>query len=191
MSDDVNDRWKTVQNLAAAKKMILDSPQVFSPDDLRWLPLQGRKTILDFGCGVGRNIPALLALAPEAHIIGYDSPNMRRLAEEYLGSEQYGKIDWITPPPENLKRVTYDLILAVIVFQHIEEQELRNILSILRDQLSDDGKLGINSRGWSDDHRKSVWKIILDYFVAAPESHLNLDAAVGNNHQQVVFSRKE
>ena len=141
MSYEVNDRWKTVQNLTEAKKMILDSPQPFAPDDLTWLPIKGRKTILDFGCGVERNIPALLTLADaDAHIIGYDSPNMRSLAKEHLRFEQYNRINWIIPPPQSLKTLTFDLIVAVLVFQHIEEQELRGILSILKDQLSRDGK---------------------------------------------------
>lgn len=177
-----------MQNLDVAKKLILSSNQEFAPTPaLEELDLQGCKVILDFGCGVGRNFQAFWKAAPNARVVGYDFPNYQKLATDYLGLEKFRKIDWVTPPPENLKVFTYDFIVADITFQHISESDLRIILPILRDRLSLDGKLWVSSRCWSDDNRKSVWKIILDYFV--PISPLDLTAAVGNNHQQVLFGR--
>jgi cyclopropane fatty-acyl-phospholipid synthase-like methyltransferase len=186
---DFTESWKTVQSLDAAKKLILSSNQAFAPThSLEKLPLQDSKVVLDFGCGVGRNIPALLAGAPNAHVVAYDFPNMQELARQYLGLEKSSRIDWRTPPPENLRAFTYDFVVADITFQHIRESELRLILSILGGQLSRNGKLWVSSRGWSDDNHKSVWEIVLDYFY--PVTLLDLEAAVGDNHQQVLFRRR-
>ena len=183
---DFTESWRTVQSLDSAKKLILSSNQAFAPTpSLEELPLQDCRVVLDFGCGVGRNISALLARAPYARIVAYDFRNMQELARQYLGLEKFSKIDWRTPPPENLRAFTYDFVVADITFQHIKESELRLILSILVEQLSTNGRLWVSSRWWSDDNHKSVWEIILDYF--CPITLLDLGAAVDDNHQQVLF----
>lgn len=183
---DFTESWRSVQNLDAAKMLILSSDQEFGPTPaLGELSLQDCNVVLDFGCGVGRNIPALSKAARNARIVAYDFPNMQKLAKEYLGLGESSKIDWITPPPEKLRAFTYDFVVADITFQHIKESELRLILSILGCQLSSNGKLWVGGRWWSDDAAKSVWEIVLDYFY--PITLLDLEAAVGDNHQQVLF----
>lgn len=183
---DLSNEWRNLRNLEVAKRKILDSNQPFAPSpQLEGLPLRGCKTILDFGCGVGRNIPSLLRLAPDARIIGYDLPNLVELANVYLGPEVFKKIEWLNPPPTALRIHTYDFVVADISFQHLDESELRLVLTILKDRLQPNGKLWVAGRWWSDYKHKSVWEMVLDYF--DPVTPLKLDEAVGDNHQQVLF----
>jgi cyclopropane fatty-acyl-phospholipid synthase-like methyltransferase len=192
MSDgtiDFTEGWRKIESLDAAEKLIMAGNQKFAPTPaLENLPLQECKVILDFGCGVGRNIPALMRGAPTARIIGYDLSEMQKFALEYLnglGIDGSDRIEWVSPPPTKLRNFTFDFIVADLTFQHIAETELRSILLILRDQMEPTGRLWVGSRSWSDDSLKSVWEVILDYFY--PITFLDLQAAVGDNHQHVTF----
>jgi SAM-dependent methyltransferase len=83
----------------------------------------GLASVLDFGCGVGRNFPYLRTLARE--IAGFDLPDMiarcRTLAPE---------------PPDRLfddwnvvRTRRFDLVVASLVLQHIEPALCRGYLS--------------------------------------------------------------
>jgi hypothetical protein len=185
---DFSREWRSLRNLEEARRKILDSDQPYEPSpQLQNLPLRDCKAILDCMCGMGRNIPGLLKLAPNAHIIGYDLPNIIELAKQDLGMDVFRKIEWISPPPAILGNYSYDFVIADLALQHLGESELRLILSILKDRLQTDGKLWVSGRWWTEDE-KSVWTIVLDYFDSI--TTLDLSAAVGNNHQNVLFRPK-
>ncbi len=87
------------------------------------IPLPGHvERVLDFGCGVGRTFPFLRTIAQ--HVTGFDLPPMieqcRRLATERADALED---DW-----ETVRSSRFDLIVAVLVLQHIEPAACRAYL---------------------------------------------------------------
>jgi len=71
--------------------------------------------ILDFGCGVGRNI---FAFSDKWNICGYDSPNMLIKAQEYCKvkfNKEFKNIT-LTSNWDELKINKFDCIYATLVF---------------------------------------------------------------------------
>lgn len=126
----------------------------------------GYSNILDFGCGVGRNLKYLV---DNCHnVSAYDFPNMVKMAREYLGA--YAEwVNFIEPPLNNLAGYGFDLTIAVVVFQHMHVEDLRNALIRISAQSKE---LFVCSRGYADD-RFNVWKIIREYF--EPVNKIDID----------------
>jgi SAM-dependent methyltransferase len=89
------------------------------------------KTVLDFGCGVGR------VLVPFAHVaedvVGVDvSPSMLREARQNCDERQLTNVR-LLPSDDDLSALsgTFDLIHSVIVFQHIRADRGRGIFGNL------------------------------------------------------------
>ena len=78
--------------------------------------------VLDFGCGLGRTFPFLRTIA--RHVTGFDLPPMieqcRALAPEAADDLQ---ADW-----DVVRGSRFDLIVAVLVLQHIEPPACRGYL---------------------------------------------------------------
>ena len=83
----------------------------------------GMSTILDFGCGLGRNFPFLRELG--AHVAGFDLPPMIERCRE-LAPVQADELssDWAS-----IQSRKFDLIFATLVLQHIEPEACRTYLS--------------------------------------------------------------
>lgn len=83
----------------------------------------GLDSVLDFGCGLGRNFPYLKRVARS--VAGFDLPPMiarcRTVASEGVGLLSD---DW-----EQIKTLHFDLIVASLVLQHIEPAPLRTYLA--------------------------------------------------------------
>ena len=81
------------------------------------------ESVLDFGCGLGRNFPYLKTVA--SRVVGYDLPPMiercRALATETVGDLIS---DW-----EQGRTRRYDLVFASLVLQHIDTDECRRYLA--------------------------------------------------------------
>ena len=118
--------------------------------------------ILDFGCGLGRNILGILE-ATCWNVTGYDSPAMLKRAWTWLdsktqpatvrGTERCTLIDdW-----NNARFLTFECVLASLVFQHIYELELVEYLSDLRSMTR---VLVVHGRRINDDSGKNTWEII-------------------------------
>lgn len=182
--------WDKFDNLEQAKRSILteyaNSGVPFQP--VGSLPLMVKvedySCILDFGCGVGRNMDYLLRhAAPGAEIVGYDFQNMTKLAKEYLGSERWEHAIWMNPPLENMDGFKFDLIIATIVLQHIPPDLLTETMAFLSKHLTKSGKLFVHSRGYID-KGGAVWPFILKHFTPLT----TLDPTRGDEtHQSVVF----
>lgn len=75
--------------------------------------------VLDFGCGVGRTFPFLRTIA--RHVTGFDLPPMieqcRALATE--------RADALVDDWDLVRKSRFDLIVAVLVLQHIEPPACR------------------------------------------------------------------
>lgn len=86
------------------------------------LPLQPVRTVLDFGCGVGRNFPYLKEMA--SHVTGFDLPPMVERCRDLapLPADALSS-DW-----GELTGRRYDLIFTALVFQHIEPDACRRYL---------------------------------------------------------------
>jgi len=87
------------------------------------IPLPPRlDRVLDFGCGVGRNFPFLRTIA--RHVTGFDLPPMvaqcRALAADCA--------DELDDEWETVRESRFDLIVAVLVLQHIEPPACRAYL---------------------------------------------------------------
>ena len=136
-----------------------------------WLtPIIGDKSeslsILDFGCGVGRNIFDFSQNFPTWKFYGYDNLHMANKANEY-SKLRFGKqvcdysnlelmSDW-----DLLKTMNFDCIYATIVFQHIHEKDLNLYLQDIKQMTN---KLIVSGRRFNDDiidgEYKNTWQIL-------------------------------
>ena len=119
---------------------------------LRHLPDQGPHTILDLGCGPGRDLRTFRDLGHVA--VGLDGARLFvEMAREHSGCEVLHQNFLQLSLPER----RFDGIFANASLFHVPSQELPRVLGQLRDSLGDGGILfvsnphGPNHEGWSDD----------------------------------------
>jgi cyclopropane fatty-acyl-phospholipid synthase-like methyltransferase len=111
---------------------------------------------LDFGCGVGRNT-IVLSKSFES-VIGFDLPSMLALIpEENKNKSTTYTYDW-----GYVKTLYFDVVLASLVFQHIENNELEDYLKDLN-EISNN--MILHSRTWIDHSELEVLPIVEKYFV--------------------------
>ena len=113
-------------------------------------------SVLDFGCGLGRNLLPLTKVF--RHVDGYDLPAMiQRLKDDEVDvcdSTRFLSSEWSV-----VKKRRYDLIVSEVVFQHIYEMVL---IPYLHDIAAMSPYLWVLTRSWNDDHHKNNTKIIND-----------------------------
>ena len=88
------------------------------------LPLpQPIASVLDFGCGLGRNFPYLTTVA--ARVVGFDLPEMIARARE-LGPPGAVVLssDW-----DAVRAMPFDLIFGSLVLQHVPEDWCQRVLA--------------------------------------------------------------
>jgi SAM-dependent methyltransferase len=119
---------------------------------LRHLPASGSHTILDLGCGPGRD---LIALRDLGHVpVGLDAAEaFVQMARQHTGCEVlHQDLLRLDLPSER-----FDGVFANAVLFHVPSQELPRVLRELWDALAFDGVLfssnphGPNREGWSGD----------------------------------------
>lgn len=80
-------------------------------------------SVLDFGCGVGRNFPYLKSIAQE--VVGFDvEPMIARCRELATDAVDGLMSDW-----EDVSRRPFDLVFASLVLQHVETDACRAYLT--------------------------------------------------------------
>jgi SAM-dependent methyltransferase len=120
----MEERWK--EETPLFKDIIIDQ-------------LKGNEVVLDYGCGVGRLAKELLLELPMLEIVGVDtSAEMRKLAEEYVGSDRFS-----TKSPEELGNDKFDFTYCVYVLQHISPEFIDNAIKQVAE--SSDNLLLVNS----------------------------------------------
>lgn len=129
------------------------SVEDFSPEPAITSALSGYprgSTVLDFGCGVGRNTVAIAEAVGGASVLGYDNVEMLSRARAYIDAAGHRDVglffEWSL-----MRAANYDLIVASLVFQHMDLQDLRRTLRAMLKMLRvRDGKLLVLSRAQSD-----------------------------------------
>jgi 2-polyprenyl-3-methyl-5-hydroxy-6-metoxy-1,4-benzoquinol methylase len=135
------------------------------------------KRILDFGCGIGRNLSALSVGRDKVH--GFDFPSMITQAaqnESIIGNIKVALYtDW-----SYVKQQQYDAIHICLVLQHMHPDEIREKMA---DFVGMTGTIFLHSRAYIDhggglvkDFFAPYWKVAevysaggLDYLNAAKE----------------------
>lgn len=79
-------------------------------------------SVLDFGCGLGRNFPYLSGIAHS--VAGFDLPPMIERCREVAG----GAVDLLSPDWSQARQLRFDLIFTTLVLQHIEPEPARAFL---------------------------------------------------------------
>ena len=154
MRDRSADDWNTLGETEPWFAVLTDERYLrerISDDDLRAFFASGESDIahifdliarpdfapqsaLDFGCGVGRLTLALTKRA--GRVAGADvAPSMLRLARENVPDATFSS----TIPDE-----TFELIVSLIVFQHIPVVRGEALLDDLLDHLADDGAVALH-----------------------------------------------
>lgn len=168
MKDSFNG-WKTIATLPIQKvaDYILTGKKIedFKPDEWLFnhfgdknLPL----SILDFGCGIGRNTFGAGIYSSEWNITGYDSSEMLKLTNLFstisYGTENICTNISFVDDWNVLKEKKFDVIFCCIVIQHIYEDDLKSYIS---DFLKMTKKLVVFGRRFNDDvNKRSNWNIL-------------------------------
>jgi len=163
--------WDNLNNVTLDKLagLIITDKSVnnVSPDEFIYNYISNdQHLILDFGCGIGRNIFAIANNYPNVNIIGYDNSSMISRAEEYSVLRYNKKVkdynnlklisDW-----NQLKCLKFDFIFATLVFQHINELDLSLYLKDIKGMTE---KLIVSGRRFNDEVEngvhKNTWEIL-------------------------------
>lgn len=124
-------------------------------------------SILDFGSGVGRNAFPLSEYSDKWNITCYDNREMHEKAKEFAKTKykkdasDFKNVNFLTDW-EEVKKQKYDCIIAVLVFQHIKEEDLNLYLNDIRNmtkKLIVGGRRSLDEITWPG-NKKSVWKIL-------------------------------
>lgn len=130
--------------------------------------------IIDFGCGLGRNLLGITDFSDKWVAYGYDNPKTIERAKRFYGARLinerivfYSDWDSLAKPSALIGGgKQFDLVFASLVMQHIDPDELR---SYLRDIARISKRLYVAGRRaldwqWSGNKFMSVWKIIGEFF---------------------------
>lgn len=118
-------------------------------------------SILDFGCGIGRNTFGMSYYNSNWTIVGYDNKYMIEHVTEYHSIKYPGN-----PYPNNLKfeyewdkvkLLKFDFIICCVVLQHIFEKDLNEYISDFKKMTRN---LIVSGRRFNDDNRKNTWEIL-------------------------------
>jgi cyclopropane fatty-acyl-phospholipid synthase-like methyltransferase len=125
----------------------------FTPD-VNFLSLKNYpQTILDFGCGIGRNCLFLCQDNPTWNIVGYDNEMMLEKIKDYSLKKYDRNINTFTNLTlhhdwNEIKKIKFDWIVCLYVLQHIKESDLD---IYLEDFKKIGCKLLVRGREWLDE----------------------------------------
>lgn len=145
------------ETMVSAEKEVLDF--VKNPDQ--------KLRVLDFGCGVCRNAIPISKKFSHWDVTGYDNPNMLQRAKDLCVAKYNHPLSDIKNLTletswDKLKTLTFDIVYATIVFQHIAEAALNVYISDLKNMTK---KLVVYGRRFNDDRflngsYKNTWQIL-------------------------------
>lgn len=129
-------------------------------------PKEGKLRVLDFGCGVGRN---LYAMPKTWEVTGYDNDNMLvRVPDFFAAQGGRSTSDFtLTSDWDAVKSKEFDVVLASLVFQHVPINALEVYLQDLQKMSP---LLVIWGRCWNDiNNRQAYFPLVLKYFDVAED----------------------
>jgi SAM-dependent methyltransferase len=111
-------------------------------------PLEPGHRVLDFGCSSGRVSRVLKAYEPEADYTGCD-PNAPAI--EWAAENLPGIRFFVSPliPPLELEPESYDVVFAISIWSHFNEQRGRAWLDDMCRVLKPDGSLLLTTQGFA------------------------------------------
>ncbi len=140
--------------------------------------------VLDIGCGPGTMVPYL----PGAEYVGLDaSPEYidrarRRFPDARFVCQRVGQHDLV-------ERDYFDIVLALGVLHHLDDNEALALFQIARDAMKPGGRLITVDGVWTDDQSKVV-KYLLSRdrgrFVRSEDGYRKLGAKVFSNIESVI-----
>lgn len=95
------------------------------------------RRILEYGCGIGRNIPYLHAAFPQAEIVGTDIS----VASLDYARQQQPEVTFVPEHEHTAALGSYDLIFVAGVFHHIPPDQRAGAAATLFKRLNPGGKL--------------------------------------------------
>jgi len=146
-------------------------------------------SVLDFGCGVCRNVIFLSEMLPKSKIYGYDNDPMLNQGRQ-LSIQKYNKnIDDVTNVYLNsnwdwVKNQKFDFIYATLVFQHIPEATLEQYLTGIKNMTD---TLLVSGRRFNDELNPNLNASNNDY----PHNRKNTWQILENNGLKPYFCNKE
>jgi 2-polyprenyl-3-methyl-5-hydroxy-6-metoxy-1,4-benzoquinol methylase len=151
---------------AVAKYIVTDNTVAdFVPD--AWLysslyPTSDDVSILDFGCGIGRNSYGMALHSANWNILGYDNPAMIEKTNQYFNAKYPSEFSvpknvFFTSNWNITRGLKFDSIMCCLVLQHITELYLSVYLNDFKSMTNE---LIISGRRFNDDSKKNTWGII-------------------------------
>lgn len=125
--------------------------------------------ILDFGCGIGRNVFGF-SENTNWNIVGYDNDAMLEKSKEYCKLKFNKKVEdfpniSLSSNWDVIKQMKFDSIYAILVFQHIFEEDLCKYLQDIKKMTN---TMFVSGRRYNDEidkltgNHKNTWKILED-----------------------------
>jgi 2-polyprenyl-3-methyl-5-hydroxy-6-metoxy-1,4-benzoquinol methylase len=139
------------------------------------VPKKGR--ILDFGCGYGMLSSFLALKGPERRVLGIDL-NMDRIKVAMRSAKGHPGISFQLGDVRDFQGIPFDAVVMTDVLHHIDEDNVRVLLRIIRSCLSDDGTLVV-----LDVDRAPVRKFYTTYLI---DRLLNLTRSLHYRSKEVL-----
>jgi len=102
------------------------------------VPQKGR--ILDFGCGYGMLSNFLALKSPERRVLGIDL-NRARIEVAERSSKEHPAVSFQLGDVRDFQGIPFDAVVMTDVLHHIDDDNVRVLLRIIRSCLSDHGTL--------------------------------------------------
>ena len=135
-------KWANLQDVTDLAVMQLIDTNVrdakdFKPCPPKYFSIIGERDkklkVLDFGCGIGRNLVGMAKYAPAWEIHGYDNAAMLARAEIYLKEnlrdKERNQIVLFNEWDSTAKAASYDCIFCCLVLQHLPAELLTQRLA--------------------------------------------------------------
>lgn len=144
-------------------------------------------SVLDFGCGLGRNTVGIAAYSNKWQVTGYDCAPMLARAREFYGKQIESERITLEADWEKFQGKRFDAIYAALTLQQIKADEL---LAYLADFTHMTGRLVVLSRRQTDEF-KDVWGFVMRYFEMdyAPDGFS--EKGKWDDHNLAVFKAKK
>lgn len=107
-------------------------------------------TVLDFGCGVGRNLEWLIDNGGCRALYGMDFPEMLRFVPEYLKDKRNAVKLVRHDRKDQIPDRSIDRILCSLVLQHVPAEQLHDILEWFSEILISTGNIVLYGRDCGD-----------------------------------------